>query len=53
MVAVAHILGEGAVDEFVASGLVLVGLVWLLRRSERKARRRRQEMEGKSRGSQQ
>ena len=45
MTAVAHILGGGAIDEFVASGLVLVGLVWLLRRSERKARRRRQEME--------
>ena len=45
MIAVAHILGGGAVDEIVASGLVLVGLVWLLRRSERKARQRQREME--------
>ncbi len=42
---VAHILGGGSVDEWVASGLVLIGLVWLLRRSERRARQRRREME--------
>jgi len=41
----AHILGGGSADEWVASGLVLVGLVWLLRRSERRARQRRQELE--------
>lgn len=41
----AHILGGGSTDEWVASGLVLVGLVWLLRRSERRARQRRQELE--------
>lgn len=52
MMVVAHILGGGAVDEWVASGVVLVGLVWLLRRSERKARRRRREIEEKAPGSQ-
>ena len=36
-----HILGEGAIDEVVTTVLVLVGLVLLLRRSERKARLRR------------
>ncbi len=41
-----HILGEGALDELVTTALVLVGLVFLLRRSERKARQRRQMSEG-------
>lgn len=42
-----HILGEGATDELVASAIVLVGLVFLLRRSERKARERhRSKQEG-------
>lgn len=45
MISLAHILGGGSVDEWVASGLVLAGLVWLLRRSERRARQRRQELE--------
>ncbi len=46
MKTLAHILGGGSTDEWVASGLVLIGLVWLLRRSERKARQRRQMSEG-------
>ncbi len=45
MMPLAHIIGGGSTDEWVASGLVLIGLVWLLRRSERRARRRHQEME--------
>ena len=45
MMVVGHILGGGSTDEWVASGLVLIGLVWLLRRSERRARQRRREME--------
>lgn len=45
---IAHILGEGSADEFVASGLVLAGLVWLLRRAERKARHRVQDSEDRS-----
>ena len=49
MIFLAHILGEGSTDEWVATGLVLIGLVWLLRRSERRARQRRQEMEGENR----
>ena len=48
MMIIAHILGGGSTDEWVASGLVLIGLVWLLRRSERRARQRRQEMEDES-----
>lgn len=48
MMTVAHILGGGSTDEWVASGLVLIGLVWLLRRSERRARRRLQAMEEES-----
>lgn len=44
MINLAHIFGEGSTDEWVATGLVLIGLVWLLRRSERRARQRRQEM---------
>lgn len=39
----AHILGEGSTDEIVLSVLILLGLIMLLRRSERKARRRFQE----------
>ena len=41
----AHILGEGSADEIVVSGLVLLGLVMFLRRSERLARQRHQERE--------
>ncbi|MDE0132510.1 MAG: hypothetical protein OXM62_09020 [bacterium] len=53
MTTIAHILGGGSTDEWVASGVVLIGLVWLLRRSERRARQRRQEMEdGSSTNSQ-
>ena len=48
MMTIAHILGGGSTDEWVASGLVLIGLVWLLRRSERRARQRRQRMEDES-----
>lgn len=48
MTTLAHILGEGSTDEWVASGLVLIGLVWLLRRSERRARQPRERMEGES-----
>jgi len=48
MMTIAHILGGGSTDEWVASGVVLIGLVWLLRRSERRARQRRQQMEEES-----
>ena len=50
MMTLAHIIGGGSTDEWVASALVLSGLVWLLRRSERRARRRRQEMEDRTAG---
>ncbi|MDE0233345.1 MAG: hypothetical protein OXI56_11140 [bacterium] len=53
MMPIAHILGGGSTDEWVASGVVLIGLVWLLRRSERRARQRRQQMEDESSGENQ
>ncbi len=48
MMTISHILGGGSTDEWVASGVVLIGLVWLLRRSERRASQRRQQMEEES-----